>query len=498
MTRIDGVTAGADYEAVFDVVVVGSGPAGAAAARAAALAGAKVAIVEEGRWFEPPANGRRDGYAAMADWYRDMGASVMLGRAPMPYLQGRAVGGSSVINGAISWRLPRDVHDAWIVADPALEAGIPWSDLEAVSDDIETELSIQPTDPSISGNNDRLLAKGASALQIAHRPTRRNVSRCEGLGRCLEGCPKGRKRAMDSTYLLDAERLGAVIISSTRVFELTRSGDTIDGVVGLMASGRRARLGARRAVVLAASAVQTPALLLSNSIRHGPIGRHFQCHPGVAMAGRFQDSVRLWEGSTQGHEVTGLRKEGLKFEALGYDAGVAATRLGGFGVSLARESEEIGQWAHWGVAVRAVGEGRVGARRDGRAKVTFELAPSDVAKMRRGLRVMGDMMLAAGAEFVTPGVHGFDKRVEDPARLGWLEANGPSEPRAFSMAVTHMFGTCRMGSRRDMSVVRPDFRHHTLDRLYVADSSLFPTNTGVNPQTSIIALATLCGRSAVS
>ena len=62
------------------------------------------------------------------------------------------------------------------------------------------------------------------------------------------------------------------------------------------------------------------------------------------------------------------------------------------------------------------------------------------------------------------------------------------------MAVTHMFGTCAMGSDPARSVVRPDFRHHRVDRLYVADSSVFPTNTGVNPQTSIIALATLCGR----
>jgi len=42
--------------------------------------------------------------------------------------------------------------------------------------------------------------------------------------------------------------------------------------------------------------------------------------------------------------------------------------------------------------------------------------------------------------------------------------------------------------------VRPDFRHHAIDRLYVADSSVFPTSLGVNPQTSILALATLCGR----
>jgi len=52
-----------------------------------------------------------------------------------------------------------------------------------------------------------------------------------------------------------------------------------------------------------------------------------------------------------------------------------------------------------------------------------------------------------------------------------------------------------MGSDPTQSVVRPDFRHHALRGLYLADSSVFPSNIGVNPQTSIIALAKLCARS---
>jgi len=42
--------------------------------------------------------------------------------------------------------------------------------------------------------------------------------------------------------------------------------------------------------------------------------------------------------------------------------------------------------------------------------------------------------------------------------------------------------------------VGPDFQHHDVRRLYVADSSVFPTNLGVNPQLPIMALATVCAR----
>ena len=58
--------------------------------------------------------------------------------------------------------------------------------------------------------------------------------------------------------------------------------------------------------------------------------------------------------------------------------------------------------------------------------------------------------------------------------------------------MTHLFGTARMGSDPRASVVRPDFRHHHVDGLYVADSSVFPSNLGVNPQIAIMALAQLC------
>jgi choline dehydrogenase-like flavoprotein len=76
-----------------------------------------------------------------------------------------------------------------------------------------------------------------------------------------------------------------------------------------------------------------------------------------------------------------------------------------------------------------------------------------------------------------------------------LADEGPTDPRAYSLVISHLFGTCRMGSDPLTSVVRPDFRHHEVDHLYIADASVFPTNLGVNPQVSIMTMAALCARS---
>lgn len=493
MNIVDGAALARDLDLDTEVVIVGSGPAGATVARGLSRAGARVLVVEEGPYVEPGAY-PEDSFSAMALLYRDMGTTVTMGRPPMPYLQGRAVGGTSVINGAISWRLPRDIHADWLREDPALEEALPWEEVSSALDRVESDLHISPTEPDVAGPHNLLLGRGADALGIENRPISRNVHGCRGLGRCLQGCPEGHKQSMDRSYLPEACRAGAEIWSRVTALRVLSEGDRASGIEARAAGGARLRIRARRAVVLAASAVQTPLLLLASGLDRGPVGRHFQCHPGVSMAGRFRDPVTLWRGATQGHEVIGLRREGIKLEALGYDMAIAAGRLKSVGAPLSRGIADLAHWANWGAAIRAESRGRVRRAFGGGARLHFSMSREDMIKVRRGVRVLGEIMLAAGAEYVTPGVHGFADKVGDRAVMARFEDEGPLDPGAYAMAVTHMFGTCRMGSDERHSVVRPDFRHHDLRGLYIADSSVFPTSLGVNPQTSIIALAMICAR----
>jgi len=494
VTHIDGSTLPGDHRLRCEVVVVGSGPAGSSIAQRLAAAGVDVVVLEAGPLLEP-GQFPRSALKSMSTQYRDWGASVVLGRAPMPYVQGRMVGGGSPINGAICWRMPQDVWREWIDGDPALEQALPWAQLESATDAIETRLGVAPTDAAIAGRKNELMAKGAEALGLEHRPIRRNVVGCEGLGRCLEGCPKGRKRSVDRTLLEDARAHGARLMSQVAVTRvvLGKRGLRATGVEARAKSGARVTVEASRAVVLAASAIQSPVLLLCSGLGQGPVGQHFSCHPGVSMAARFAEPVRMWQGATQGHEVIGLRREGLKFEVLGFGLAVLASRLPGVGAELSRGVSELQHWLDWGVAVRAESEGRVRSVA-GRPVVTFTPNARDVRLFRRGLRVLGEMMLAAGAESLHPGVRGFDAEVRDVDPLARLEQDGPESPAAFTSAITHMFGTCRMGSDPKRSVVRPDFRHHAAESLYVADSSVFPTNLGVNPQIAIMAMASLCAK----
>jgi Choline dehydrogenase and related flavoproteins len=58
-----------------------------------------------------------------------------------------------------------------------------------------------------------------------------------------------------------------------------------------------------------------------------------------------------------------------------------------------------------------------------------------------------------------------------------------------------MNGTCRTGKNPAVSGCTPDGERHGVRGLYVIDGSLFPTAPGVNPQETIMAMATiLAGR----
>ncbi len=65
----------------------------------------------------------------------------------------------------------------------------------------------------------------------------------------------------------------------------------------------------------------------------------------------------------------------------------------------------------------------------------------------------------------------------------------PDDPRLFHGIASHIFGTAKMGPDPRSSVVDETGQCHDTPGLYVIDSSIFPTNMGVNPAHTISAIA---------
>jgi choline dehydrogenase-like flavoprotein len=486
-----------DVRDTFDFIVIGSGASGAVAAHTLTRAGFSVAMVEEGPWVKTRAFGE-DVYGAFCTMFRDAGAQIMEGRAIIPMLQGRCVGGSTVMNSAIAWRTPEDVLEEWR-SRFGLGDAITARALEPHFDALERDLNVHAVEDEALGENNRLLLEeGERAGLDAHR-VQRFESGCKGSGRCMTGCPNAAKQGMNVSYVPWALANGARLFTSCRVERVTIakgratgiSARTVPGLSGGARGSFRVELSARRGVVVAASAVQTPNLLRRSGVRAPDLGAHFQAHPAVGMAGVFDAPVAMHFGATQGAEISKLRTtDGIKIETVAMQPELAAVRMPGVGHDLMRRFAEYSHLAVWGMQVRTRAEGAVSSGWGGRDKVRFTLTAEDMERVRKGCALIARLLFEAGAREVWPGIYGLptELRSMDDVRL---VAEGPIDPRSYGLISTHLFGTARMGPDPRQNVVGLDFGVHAVRGLWVVDSSVFPTNLGVNPQHTIMAVARL-------
>jgi choline dehydrogenase-like flavoprotein len=476
-----------------DYIVVGSGAAGATAALELARAGRDVVLLEEGRRVDPREYDPSL-WTTAQNFFRDGGSSFMRGPSLIPVLQGRCVGGSTVINSAICWRLPESIHAEWVRADRAIGEALPFATIDAVAAELEAELRIRPTPQEVLGGNNSRLQAGAEALGYRGHPIVRNVVGCEGSAMCLQGCRNGHKQSMDVSFIPRFTAAGGRLLAEHRATRVLHERGRALGVEIVTGTPpRRLRIEARRGVLLAASALQSPVLLMESGLgKAGPVGQFFACHPGASIASLYDTPVDMWKGATQGYEVDETLGRGIKLETLSLPPELLALRLPGVGSKLGGLLARGRHVALWGAEIRSPSRGKVVAR-GGKAVVHFKLGPTDTAMFRDGLLRCVEIAFAAGATVCLPGLWGLPERVHSVEEFARALPQF-TDPRQVSCIANHLFGTARMGTDPKQSVVSPRFEHHGVRGLFVIDSSVFPSNTGVNPQLSIMSLARLAAR----
>jgi choline dehydrogenase-like flavoprotein len=475
-----------------DFVVVGSGAGGAAAAVILARAGHRVAIVEAGPW-RAPEDYPSTTTGAMRDLFADWGALVTQSRALWPIVQASCVGGTTVINSAIVVRTPADCFERW-----EREHGIDGDALRervwAHQDRLEDELSAGVVPPDARGLSNTLAMDAAEALAWDSHYMVRSVRDCEGVGQCLQGCRKGRKQSTNLNYVPEVIERGGLVLSCAPVERVVFEGSRAVGVSGRFRDPVTHRWGsgfsvrARRGVLVAASATQTPVLLARSGLRSRALGTLFRAHPGTSVFGVYDEPVDQNVGATQGWASMAFRAEpGLKLETLAIPPEMVAGRLPGGGRELVRRFGEYRHVAMWVAAVRAESAGTVRPGLFGQPVVRYVLDEADMDRFRQGLALVARMHFAAGAREVIPGIYGL------PYKLGPDECHlieeGPLDPRAYIAILSHLFGGCPMSADPATGVVDEHGKAHGVEGLWVADASAIPTTIGVNPQHTIMGLA---------
>lgn len=487
---------GARFELDADVVVVGSGAGGATVATELALAGKRVVVLEEGREVPAREHGAMRQSESLRHVWREGGMTAALGLFGAPTINvtmGRVVGGSSVVTGGVCFRVPESVLRVW-----AREMGL--SDftpdkLDRYYAHVEKAMHVEEVPISMRSRSTALFCEGAAKLGIPVHPIRRNTRGCDGCGRCNFGCPHAAKLSVDLSYLPRAIAAGARVFTHCLVDRVTMRHGRAVGVEGRVLSspiGRaqgRFRVRARR-VVIACGGIHTPVLLRASGLASvgSHVGRHLTLHPGFRVYARFSSPVRGWQGALQSAFVDHFEHEGVTLMSLFVPASVIAATMPHAGPAHARLAERVSHVAMFGALVHDDGGGSVHRSPFGREPwVFYRCSARDHARIRFGIRKLAEIFFAAGAEEVFLPILGSEGLDADAFRRFDLDRVPSTRLEAASQ---HPLGTCRMSRLASDGVVDPWGKVWDVEGLYVADGSILPSSLGVNPQLTIMMVAT--------
>ncbi|HEU5390723.1 MAG TPA: GMC family oxidoreductase [Streptosporangiaceae bacterium] len=490
LTTQDGI--GGELALECGAVVVGSGAGGATVAAELAEAGVDVIMLEEGG-YHPTESFTAGTGRALRTLYRDGGGGMAIGRPSVLYAEGRCVGGSTVVNGGMSWRTPARVLARWAEQEGLRAIGE--RDLAPYFEAIESRLSVGPQDPETVGRDSGLFRDAARARGWAVVANRRNQRHCAGTNNCSSGCPTGAKQSMLVTSVPRALAAGARLFADVRADRVLLGRDT-RAAIGI--TGHVVRPGGRRgpgltvrarAVVVAGGAIQTPALLARSGLRPaaGQLGRNLSVHPNAVVTAFFDEEVAGWQGVHQAFQVREFTREGLLLSATNLTPSMLAGILPAYGAELGALMAEYNRVVTAGPLVSDTGTGRVRYLPGFGPQVFYQLTERDAARVVRGVELTAQALFTAGARRVLLPFEGAPM-VHSPGELGRLLAR-PVPRRALQLYSIHLMGTARMSADPRRGVTGSFGEFHGVPGLVVADASLFPGPIGINPMETVITLA---------
>ena len=505
-----------DARMTADVIVIGSGAGGAVAATRLAELGRDVLVLEEGILVTSDELTENEGdMTARLYAERGMRATDDLS---FVLLQGAAVGGGTLINWMITFRAPDFVLDEW--TDRFRLTGFTPAELAPVFDRVEREIHAVPVPDDAHSPANRILLDGARQLGWRAGTGRINARGCIRAGFCGQGCRYGAKQSVDRVYLPRALAAEARLVPDTRVDRievLERDGGATEASRGtrrttaplkrvratvldrLTRKPVRTIVAEAPVVILAAGAIGTPVILQRSGFGGGGVGRFLRLHPTTAVAGETAQDVYAAAGIPQSAVCDEfIRRDdhgyGFWIECAPHHPGLAAVAAGGFGAEHRELMRRFRRTTNLIVLVRDGSDlddsnGSVTVSRGGRPRIAYRLGRRDRSNLVAGVQAATRILMAAGVTGVRT-LHTVTSEIRNEHDVAALAGNswGPHDLTMFS---AHVNGTCRLGTDPRTSGVNSNGERHGVRGLYVADGSVLPTGLGVNPQATIMALATV-------
>ena len=469
-----------DTEERADVCIVGSGAAGSVLSWKLLNAGHSVVVLEKGDYYPKEDLETWDEENLLRLWKNS--GSQLTRNYSVNIAQGECVGGSTVINYGICFKTPESVLDEW-TRDYGVSS-MTSEDMAPFFDELETNLHV--TEIPSRGKNHEVLRKGCEGLGYKASYMRRN---------CL-GCTS--KQSMLETYLKWADEKGAKVYANTAIETILVRNGKAAGVRGATfdkKTGKKHRISINSSIViLAAGAIASSEILLKNNLgnRSGQVGKHLSLHPSPAMIAEFDEEI-------EGHRdipmafacyefgVLNTKQHGFTIESVFLPPFQFATVIPGIGLAHKEMMARYRNYAMAGILVHDDPVGQISLNWSREAVIDYGLSDSDKQKVIRGMKEVAKIFFAADARKIITS-HLQETVLNSEKDLYLIDERG-AEAGALLLGSAHPQGGNRMGEDRRKSVVNSFCEAHDVPNLFVCDASVFPTSIGVNPQLTVMAIA---------
>lgn len=471
-----------------EVAIIGSGAAASVIAHRLVADGKRVVMVERGR-HEDPAHFTENEAEMLARLYRD-GAVQLARDFRLQVLQGMCVGGTTVINNAVSIPTPDDVLAEW---DQRLEGALVGFDADLGAIVEKLEMKTQPHRVFAAGVDK--FVEGISRLELESEarlfePVAANIRDCLGCGYCNIGCAYGRKLSMLDTLLPEAQAMagpGELRIISECEAEGIESSNGRTEAIACRADGRRVRVRADRFVV-AAGAVGSSYLLGRSGVGGPAVGKGLGFNVGSPITADFEERLDNYAGLQITHVYRPRGTPDFVMETWFNPVLSQALAMPGWFQDHRRNMLRYPHMAATGVIVGTASNGRVEKALFGGADIVYKPEADDLHRLLEGLKLAGRIYLEAGAKRVMPATFAYHS-FSEPEHLEQL-SELVTDSSDIQLGTGHPQGGNALGTDPASSVVDPhSFRVHGMENLHLCDASIFPTTIGVNPQLTVMALA---------
>ena len=490
-----------ELELTAEVVVIGSGSGGGVVAGHLATQGKDVVVLEAGGYYNEADFNQLEMWA-YENLYRAGGMSGTAdGRIAL--MTGSNLGGGSTVNWTNCLRTYPWVREEW-EHDFGLE-GLAGPEFDRILDTVSERINVTDRCSDWNPTTETLKAACEARGHGFQRITRNaNEERYDAdlAGLMGFGDVSGAKNSTQKTWLQDAADAGARFVVNCRVERVLVEDGRAAGVEGTYVDGegRTARVTVRApTVVVAAGALDTPAVLLRSGIGGPAAGDYLRLHPATAVAGFYDTPQKAWWGPPQSGLSMGMANiedgYGYLIETSHASPGVSGAAFpwhGGEAHKAIMAASPV--TAAFVLLIRDHGHGRVSIDAAGSPVHEYPFDDElDQRIFRGGVEELVRLHEAGGAN----GIATFHREIEP-----WSRESGESiddfaarvraaslEPYDHATFSLHHMGSARMGKDPATSVANGWGELHDTPGVWIGDASGFPTASGTNPMLTTMALA---------